>query len=239
MAPWFYHPHELHPADHVRLDLDEARHATGARRLRDGQAVCLFDGCGALAIGRIAAVADRGRDVEVAIDTIQHAERAAPILHLACALPKGDRQAVLLDMATQLGVASFTPMLCEHSIVKPSPQAAGRWRRICIEACKQSRHAYLPQIRAAVTPAEYVRAAEHPVWLAHVGGPPPASLLASSEAMPSPVAVLIGPEGGFSASEVAAAEAAGARTVGLGAGILRIETAAVSLLAFLRLTRWE
>jgi 16S rRNA (uracil1498-N3)-methyltransferase len=234
VLPWFYHPHALESGCRVQMDADEARHASGARRLRVEQVVCLFDGRGTVAEGRIAVIGDRGRVVEVEIDAVRCVDPAAPALHLASALPKGDRQAVLLDMATQLGVASFTPLLCEHGVAMPGGHAVERWRRICVEACKQSRRAQVPEIRPAASVADLMQTAQAPVWLAHVGGESPAVLFDSADPPPV-VTILIGPEGGFTFEEVAQAQSAGAIVVGLGDGILRIETAAVSLLAWARL----
>jgi 16S rRNA (uracil1498-N3)-methyltransferase len=230
--PWFYHPHELGEGSRVRLDLEEARHASGARRLHGGEGVCLFDGLGHVARAEIVKIADRGREVEVELGGVEPVAAPRPIVHLASALPKGDRQSVMLDMATQLGMTSFTPLLCERSVVKISPQASDRWRRICIEACKQSRRAHLPQIRPPVSPAQAVADADHPVWLAHVGGAEPAGIV-DDAGPPEQVTILIGPEGGFTDAEADEARAAGAVPVGLGEGILRIETAAVALLSLL------
>jgi 16S rRNA (uracil1498-N3)-methyltransferase len=236
--PWFYHPHSLDSGVRIQLDADEARHASGARRLRVEQAVCLFDGRGRIAEGTIAAIGDRGRVVEVEIAAVRESVPAAPAVHLASAIPKGDRQAVLLDMATQLGVTSFTPLLCEHGVAQPGERAVERWRRICIEACKQSRRSWIPEIRLPATVAELMAAVAEPVWLAHVAGQAPEKLLGAVGSA-SAVTILIGPEGGFTAAEVAQAQSAGADIVGLGDGILRIETAAVSLLAWIRLARSE
>jgi 16S rRNA (uracil1498-N3)-methyltransferase len=151
-------------------------------------------------------------------------------LHLACALPKGDRQATLLDMATQLGITDFTPLACEHSVVAPGPNSALRWQRICVEACKQSRRAYLPRLHAARTPAEVAR--KHgalALLIAHPDGQ--AFAQAGARLTTAGAMLLIGPEGGFSPQEVAAVRAAGGEPVALGSAILRVETAATALLA--------
>ncbi|MFB3088665.1 MAG: 16S rRNA (uracil(1498)-N(3))-methyltransferase [Acidiferrobacterales bacterium] len=66
-----------------------------------------------------------------------------PRIELACALPKGGRQSILLEMATQLGINVFWPLQCERSSVKPGATASRRWQRICVEACKQSRQGWL------------------------------------------------------------------------------------------------
>jgi 16S rRNA (uracil1498-N3)-methyltransferase len=156
-----------------------------------------------------------------------------PSLHLACALPKGDRQQVLLDMATQLGMTRFTPLDCARSVVKPGANSPARWRKICLEACKQSRRLYLPAIEATSTLPDAARRATaegSQVWLAH----PAAQAVSITTAINQPVndvTLLVGPEGGFTETEIEQAVAAGARPLTLGTSILRIETAAVALVA--------
>ncbi|OGI44174.1 MAG: hypothetical protein A2V92_04650, partial [Candidatus Muproteobacteria bacterium RBG_16_65_31] len=179
----------------------------------------------------------RRREIALRVEERRTEPPPKPPIHLACALPKGDRQAVLLDMATQLGMAGFTPLLCERSVVKPVGGALGRWRRICLEACKQSRRLHLPEIREAATPAEAAaRAAAEGarIWIAHPSGGP-ASCNDAAHAAPG-IVLLIGPEGGFTEKEVAQALSHGARPVSLGPAILRIETAAVALLATVALS---
>lgn len=234
--PWFYHPHEFAEGGRVQLDPEEARHASGARRLHSGEAVCLFDGLGRVARATIVDIGARGREVEVELGDVQSVVAPRPVVHLASALPKGDRQSVMLDMATQLGMASFAPLQCERSIVKASAHASERWRRICVEACKQSHRAYLPKILPAVSLATAIHDADHTVWLAHPGGEKPARVLDQAESMEQ-VTILVGPEGGFTEAEAEEAQAAGAVPLGLGDGILRIETAAVALLSFLSIAR--
>jgi len=232
---YFYYPslNETEPA--VTLTGDEARHLSGARRLRPGERVTLFNGQGLLATAEILALHDRGRTADLRILDASRIPARQPGLHLACALPKGDRLATLLDMGTQLGMTSFTPLQCSHAVVKPSATSLERWQRICLEACKQSRRAWLPRINAAATPDDVVRAAlvtGGQAWVAHPGGQPLDRVLPGKN---HDQWFLVGPEGGFTDEEVDRAVAAGALWVGLGREILRIETAAVALLATARL----
>ena len=140
-------------------------------------------------------------------------------------------------MATQLGMTQFTPLTCERSVVKPSAASQERWRRICLEACKQSRRLYLPAIDPPATPAELaarVAASGQALWLAHPsGGAIPALTLNN---LAQTITILIGPEGGFTEKEIAQFTAAGATTISLGQAILRIETAAVAVLAAINLS---
>ena len=211
------------------LSADEARHIS-AQRLRVGDAVSLFDGRGISARARLAGFTERGRQVQLAIE--QRREFPAPQIELAlyCALPKGDRLHTLLDMGTQLGMTRFTPLLCERSVVQPGETWSARAERVCIEACKQSRRYWLPALQRPMSLHDALADANTrapSLWFAHPGGRP----MSAVDANGSAVAIFIGPEGGFTEEEAAAAQRASASVVDLGPRLLRIETAAVALLS--------
>lgn len=232
--PLFYSEHLSEVGARLVLSGDEARHALAARRLQPGETLWLFDGHGAVARASLQRVGKRGRELELRVEERQTAAAPKSVLHLVCALPKGDRQNVLLDMATQLGMTHFTPLLCERSVVKPGAGSLQRWQRICLEACKQSRRLYFPAIHNPCTLRELLARAPMPkdsLWMAHPAASTP-SLAVVRQAL-NDVTVLVGPEGGFTDAEVELAKAAGARHISLGSNILRIETAAVAALAVL------
>lgn len=238
---WFYWPDLPEPESRVILSGREARHAFGARRLAEGDALRLFDGCGRVALATVEGVETPGRRATLGIRSVTQAKPLRPAIHLACALPKGDRQSTLLTMAAQLGLDSFSPLRTERRIVKPTTAFSERAQRWLVESCKQSRQAHLPRVGPERTIDEVVgRAADSPggrVLIAHPNGGGMASIvkeLEGPEVIVSAIDVLIGPEGGFTPGEVERAEAAGAKRVSLGPTILRIETAAVVVLGTLR-----
>ncbi|MEK7717396.1 MAG: RsmE family RNA methyltransferase [Pseudomonadota bacterium] len=232
--PLFYSEQLSEPSAVLTLTGDEAHHAAASRRLVVGETLWLFDGRGGLARTTLLHISAHGRALDLRVEE-QHTEPPPkPAIHLACALPKGDRQSTLLDMATQLGITEFTPLVCERSVVKPGANSAERWRRICLEACKQSRRPYLPILHASATPQEIVArdaGRANTVWIAH----PSAAAVAVSRAVEqnasADVTILVGPEGGFTEQEVEWTTGAGAQPIALGSAILRIETAAVALVA--------
>lgn len=213
------------------LDAAEAHHAVRVRRLRAGDPVRLIDGRGSVAYALV-----QGVKPALSVKVLERDIQAPPPrpLHVAAALPKGDRQATLLDMLTQLGMASFTPLECEHSVVRPGSSAALRWRRVCIEACKQSGNAYLPTIHDACSPVQAVAALRRQnavCLLAH-----PAARSGTVHCGPdTPLGLFIGPEGGFTEAEVEAAGRQGAMAIALCRYTLRIETAAVAWAGAIRL----
>lgn len=229
--PWFYLDEIPDKEEEVALSGSEARHATGARRLEVGSRVCLFNGNGLVAVARIRSLGNRGRNPVLLLEEVAQQSPPQVAWHLASALPKGDRQGVMLDMLTQLGISSFTPLHCEHSAVKASEKSLSRFRRIVIESCKQSRRAFLPEIRPVVAPLELAKNSKATIWFAHPGGDTPAQLLRTT-GKPESLTIMIGPEGGFSETEVQLMQDQGASMVSLGEAILRIETAAVALLAY-------
>jgi 16S rRNA (uracil1498-N3)-methyltransferase len=209
---------------------DEAHHVV-VQRLRAGDAIALFDGQGGLARGIVATISRH----EVRITVQEHARAPVPEPRLALysAVPKGDRIHVLLDMATQLGVSSFTPVRWHRSVVEPSARAQERWRRICVEACKQSRRLHVPAITAALSleeAADHARAAGEQLLVAHrsENAAPVLSLDVSNARC---LALFVGPEGGITEEEARVLMGFGAAFVHLGDATLRVETAAVTLLA--------
>ena len=218
--------------EYLTLAGAEAGHARGARRLADGDSVWLFDGLGTVGYAVIVAADRRAGTLKLKVQRRDVIPPACPRVELACALPKGERQTVLLDMATQLGMTEFYPLLCERSVVKPGHNAMQRWRRICLEACKQSRRAYLPVIHGPLTLTDVLanRDDRCALWVADPSGVPPSQV--SSEGRER-LLLMVGPEGGFSPGELMQLVDAGAQTINLGEAVLRTETAAITLLAYI------
>ena len=214
----------------VHLSRQEAKHATGARRLGVGDSITLFDGHGHLADARLTGQRDRDGNLEIEAEAMRKVDQPAHDIELAASLPKGDRLGTMLDMATQAGMSAFRPLECEWSVVKASAMRSDRtdrWQRIFLEACKQSAQAWLPRIEPSRDPVSVAKqsvAANRRVLVAHPGGVPIADALDGSFAG---INLLIGPEGGFSSREQDELLAAGAVACSLGAPILRVETAAV------------
>ncbi len=231
--PWFHTTSLPGEGEILTLGAKEARHAVGARRLGEGDVLTLFDGQGVVATARIVSMAGMARvDLEV-IHRETH-EPPTPTLWLASSLPKGDRQSIMLNMATQLGVSRFTALDCEHSVAVPAGPFWRRSERVVLEACKQSRQAHLPVIKSPREPGRFASEAVADGWtvlLADPKGASPSSVKLKGEKF----AGMVGPEGGFTQEELDEAVEGGAQPVSLGDGILRVETAAIALSAYLRL----
>ena len=229
--PTFYLEEGFNADSLITLSGKEAWHALGVRRLNVGDSIRLIDGKGSVALARVENLEGRNQ-ASLSVAKVDHFPSQEPNIVLATAIAKGDRQSTLLDMATQLGISAWQPLQCQRSVSKPGKNSYERWQRICLEACKQSGAAWLPQLLPVEKPQEVAiaaRAEGRQVLLAHPDGE---FMDVSSK---TGALLMVGPEGGFTDEEVKRVVAAGAKKVSLGQNILRIESAAVSMLARFRL----
>ena len=157
-------------------------------------------------------------------------------LILGVALPKGDRQRWIVEKAVELGVTTLVPLATERS-EKLGSDKLGRY---VVEASKQCGRNRLMTIAEPLRWEEWLNSPailagnastnEARRWVAHPGGQP---IDAADKSTIQPTFLAIGPEGGFSEGEAAAAIDAGWRLIGLGPRLLRIETAAIVLVSAL------
>jgi len=152
LAPVFYCAALAELDTAGELSEQESRHASGSRRLRPGDGIDLFDGVGTVARASIESITRR-RQIVFQIEEKTYVEKPERRLWLATAIPKGDRQTVLLDMATQLGVTDVLPVRFQHSVWRQK-QTPERWQRIVLEAGKQSRRHWLPTLHRPVELAD-------------------------------------------------------------------------------------
>jgi 16S rRNA (uracil1498-N3)-methyltransferase len=216
----------------AELSGPEAHHLLHVMRRGVGARVTLVDGSGAEFLAEVTAVSRR--DAMLAIVERRLVDRELPHnLVVGVALPKGDRQKVLVEKLTELGVTRLVPLETERGVATASAGSIDKLRRAVIEASKQCRRTRWMEIEPApfaaflanpwgvvATPVAGRRLIAHPGADPLVGTP-----------FGGPVAVAVGPEGGFSDAEVESATVAGWRPVSLGPRVLRIETAAVALAA--------
>lgn len=230
MSSRFFHPDPI-AAQRVALDGPEAHHLLHVGRAEVGQGVTLFDGSGA----EFAAVIEKLGRSSVGLRIVERieADRELPCeLNVGVALPKGDRQRWLVEKLTELGVSVLVPLVTERGVAQPSAGALDRLRRSVIEASKQCGRNRLMQIAEPQACDQWVSQSQTVAgerrFIAHPSGLPLSDLELSPQ---RPTRIAIGPEGGFTEAEVAAATGAGWQAVALGPRILRVETAAVALAA--------
>ncbi len=218
----------------VELDGSEAHHLLHVLRAKVGNRVGLFNGDGDEALADVKRIGKRSADLFVteAWTTPTEARR----LTLATALPKGDRARWLVEKATELGVTRLIPLRTARSIVEPGAGKLDKLEQAVIAACKQSGRSRLLHIDPLTSFDEVLRRtssdADTSRFIAHPqASRTVSSVLLASKTQPTNTLAFIGPEGGFTNEEFAAAETAGVTSVMLGRSILRIETAALAFAA--------
>ncbi|RMF38943.1 MAG: 16S rRNA (uracil(1498)-N(3))-methyltransferase [Planctomycetota bacterium] len=230
----FYVPHLL-ASGRVELDAAESKHAFGVLRVSVGDPVVVFDGRGNEAKGSVA-IARRGIVAVEVQEPVASPRVPARSVHLLVALPKGDRQKLMVDMLTQLGVGAVTPLITHRGVAQPTEGALHRLERTVIEACKQCGRNLLMQIHPPKSlsdvAADSAAVGETARMFAHVDdhARPLATWLAD-QASSAAITAAIGPEGGFTPAEADALQNAGWQSISLGQRILRVETAAVAIAA--------
>jgi 16S rRNA (uracil1498-N3)-methyltransferase len=215
----------------------EAHHLAHVMRAKPGTLVTLFDGGGCEFAARVERV---GRsEIELSVLDRKKVDRELAVeLTLAAALPKGDRQRWLIEKAVELGVTRFVPLGTERGVAQPSGGALERLRRAVIEASKQCGRNRLMEIADAMPLCDLLAdgaTAEHRKtvrWVAHPGGIPLAEASGAHAGQQlDGVLIAVGPEGGLTVGETSLATDRGWQIVGLGARILRVETASLMLAA--------
>lgn len=146
-------------------------------------------------------------------------------------LPKQDKLEWIIEKGVEVGISVFVPVKMQYAIAKVEDKKAGqkneRWNAISRSAAAQSGREKIPTVRPAMDFGEMLRSfSDYDLVLVCYENEHSVSLKqALSDVSPRKIAVIIGPEGGISPSEIAACEQAGARSVTLGPRILRTETA--------------
>jgi len=228
---FLYIDDDQHVDGTVRLTAEQRHRIRKVLRLRTGdELVVRYRSTGA---GWRTVVAADGRDaVVLQVTDGVDAVAAGPVVHLGVSLLKKRLVEWVVEKATELGVTSVTPLVAEHGVVPAlSPNETRRLDAAAVEACQQCGRPLPPRINTALTPVEFVaarRAAGNTVVMLHQDEATPS--LASAD-LRGPVALLVGPEGGFSTNELDACRAAGARCRFIPGWILRAETAAVAATA--------
>lgn len=161
-------------------------------------------------------------------------------LTLAQAIPKGNRFDWVIEKGTEIGVSTFIPLLCENSVSEGAPSRISRWRKIAIAAMKQSARSVLPEITSAQTIHDVVRKTGlMQVGFIAEGGDgaknlsPIVSQIQTKLHQSKSAIILIGPEGGFSNTEIQLAIGSGYHRFSLGPRRLRSETAGIIASAIL------
>ena len=243
MRPRFYAPGLDPAAERVALPAEEAEHLTRVLRLGAGAEVDVIDGRGGLWRAQVVDAGKRAAVVQLIERGQPAAETRLPITLVMCVL-KADKMDDVVRDAVMLGVVAIQPVVSERAEIRMATLVksgrVARWQRIAVSSAKQCGRALVPAVHEAVpvdqywsevTDAARVMCVEPTAKLDHV---------ASVRDVPRPGAahVIVGPEGGWTGPEVAAALASGAILMSLGDRTLRADAVPIVALTAL-LTTWS
>jgi 16S rRNA (uracil1498-N3)-methyltransferase len=222
----------LVPGASLGLDAARSHYLAGVMRARPGETVRLFNGRDGEFAAQVAAVARRG--VTLVVGEATRPQPQPPAISLVIAAVKRDALDLIARAATELGVGAIRPVFTART--NAGRVGTARLRAIAIEAAEQCGRCDVPEIAEPMPLADLLAAwpADQALVVADErGGAPPA--LTGLDGLAPPIAVLIGPEGGFTAAELdAPAVRAFVTPISLGPRILRAETAAIAALALVQ-----
>ena len=225
---------------HAELRGDDARHLTRVLRVEPGQQYEISDNQ-----ARYLAEVETAHKGEVSFRVIEQLppEPQRVRIKLLASLVKFDRFEWMLEKATELGVAAIVPVEAERTekgLMQAAAKRIDRWRKIVIESSQQSRRGTMPSVEDPIRFSDATRAtADHRFLLdERAGAPTILKVIPEVRGATDQVAMLLGPEGGWSEREHAAAFTAGWTPVSVGPHILRDETAAAAAVALV-MSGWE
>jgi 16S rRNA (uracil1498-N3)-methyltransferase len=230
----------LAPGMELELPPDVAHRARDVLRLTPGQTLSLLDGRGGVYFAQLLAVSRNHLTVRLGERSVEVGSSSPVQVVLCQGMLKAARYEIALEKCTELGVAEFVPLLSLRAVAATEEAGASkqkRWARIVAEAMEQCGGTYLPELTAPQTLQQALTAfpsggialiAWEEERAISLYGALRASLAGRvAEEIPE-VRIFIGPEGGFSAEEIAVARRYAATPVTLGRRILRAETAAIA-----------
>lgn len=218
----------------VTLEPDTAKHIWQVLRMDEGDKLLLTDGKGTVANGEIQYV-ERHKCNVMVLDTAFE-ERSNKQLHLCVGFTKNNsRNEWLLEKATELGVASITPVATER--FQRIHIRHDRWGKILQSTILQSQQSYLPELLPMMSLKEVIQhySTTSQKMIAHCISGDQKSPLHEMLNTDQDAVVLIGPEGDFSPEEVSLCIANGFAPISLGTQRLRTETAAITVAAYFNL----
>jgi len=238
--PRFYCKQPLPPSGSFELPPDAAHHAARVLRLREGDAVEIFDGKDNECRGKIAEISGKRVVVGELAATNTNRESTLQVV-LAQALSSSEKMDWVIQKATELGVTEFQPLDTERSVARLSAERIEKrlehWQQVAISACEQCGRNLLPQIHAPLDIMVWLQQMQKTSDAKFILLPDGAASLHTQAEPQGKVLLLIGAEGGFTTAESESALRCGFVAIRMGARVLRTETAAIAGLAALQ-TLW-
>ena len=237
--PRLYLPVTLAPDSIVALSADTAHHVARVLRLEVGAAVCLFNGEGGEYHGVLHSIHKNQVNAQILNYNSRDAESPLQVT-LAQGIPRGERMDYTLQKAVELGITRIAPMFSERCEVRLQGERLDKrlqhWQGIVISACEQCGRTRIPPVATPMNLTHWLSTSNLSGGGLHLVLDPQAPHSLAHYALPADnhITLLIGPEGGLSGAEIAAAEGVGFTRIRLGPRILRTETAGIAVLAALQ-----
>lgn len=208
---------------------DESHHALKVLRIREGNEIELFDGCGRWATAT--ALPPIGKKLQYEILATYTSPQVAPQIHLYQAISKGKNMDLIIQKAVELGVSAIHPVITQNTVaVSGAPhKKAQKWQRLALEACKQCKQTWLPEVTTPTAFSEIIgeiiEVPEVQIVASLRPGAVPMRDLISEIPPPKTISLWVGPEGDFTPTELDTLESMGCHPVTMGDLVLRVETA--------------
>jgi len=228
----FYTPKENFQADKAILNQAETRHLRDVLRLREGAEIHVFDGEGREFLGAVEKISKSETLLEIIREITPSALESGLDLTLAIALLKGEKFDLVVQKSVELGVNRIIPLNTKRADVKltDGEKKLERWRKIALEAAKQSGRAKLLKIEKPIDFKEFVEAESGTrILFAERNGTSFSAIETAQQ-----IIAVVGAEGGWEDTEIETAREKGFQIITLGGRILRAETAAISTAAILQ-----
>ena len=230
-----YQPGDYTSGQTIELSPAARQHVGKVLRMQTGHALTLFCGDNREFSATIYDVGKKS--VHATINIVESVNRESPqIIHLAQGISKGSRMDMVIQKAVELGVTSITPVITERSVVRLDPQRWEKkqcqWQNIAISACEQCGRNVIPQIHKPTSLSTYLKQSQ--AMLKLILSPNAERSWRDYSLAKEEIALLIGPEGGLSETEIMHVQSMDFQPLSLGPRILRTETAAITALSVLQ-----
>lgn len=229
----FYAPPGSVSGGRICFPPDESMHMVASLRLTAGDVISATDGAGSLFEAEIEYA---GREKTLArVTGVEQLPPPEVRLRLYQGMIRPQRMDLVVEKCVELGVNSVVPVFTERAVGRDAGARLARWKRIALEAMKQSLRVYLPEIRPPAPFGQVLKDADglELVLVAHEGESARPLEAADVAIGKGNVGLFIGPEGGFSETEIEALSERGAKVFGMGAARLKSETAAMAAVAII------
>lgn len=236
----FFVPKDNFSLDSVIIEGDDVKHIYKVLRLAEGDKVSINNCEGQEYLGEIEEVNKKTVTVKILEEVPMNNESPVEV-YLYQGLPKSSKMDLIVQKTTELGIKAVTPIVTNRVVVKGNMnefKKVDRWKRIALEACKQSKRSLIPAVNTPIEFQDLLTELKEmdlivvPYENEEGFGLKKLFVDLNIEGVKK-VAIIIGPEGGYEESEIEELREIGAHIVTLGPRILRTETAGFTCLSLL------